>query len=353
MKEITYKRAVESIRTPYGLENRILRHVARHERKGPAWRPAAILAPALAVLAVFVIPLVLPGSEEITDTLPVTLSTVQPASEESAESLPHALPMAIPTIHVYAGEVDLSDPSVADGTHFESFGFETNENGEIVGFPSLFMQVGERDDPNIESVTMRSETGTLSSNLEFERKAGNTNWNELRISFSFCDWYKNRVSDSEAPTADEILEIFTELQQDAQLQEEMAVNIIIDGEQCTDRFNLGTLPKPSEINVYHKSSMDSGSVSVVFVNPKSTVRDRILRVKELTVIPYEEVIWGIEGYDELRWQPAENVDFTAYSDTISVETRLKDTRVVHGTIKLEVSEDGKLSAVYTEESQGE
>ena len=320
MKEIIYKQVMENIQTPVNLEGRILRSVRRSEPKRRV-RPAVVLAPVLAALLIFAVPVVAPyfGGKDIGTGLVV-----------------------------YAGELDLTDPSVADGTLLESFGFfYDNENG-ITGSPSLFFHVGDRDDKEIESVTFRSHSGTLTSNLEYERMQSGV-WNRITIDFQYGDWYKERVNDPENPTDAEIMSILAEMGKDRDLRQELRSQITVDG-MIQDSFDFSKLPSvPSEIRVMHKLDPNDGFVFVAFDNPESNVRDFIIDAKELTVIPNEEVRWNLEDFDSIRYAPADTVDFTAYGDTIDVEAKFKDGRIARGVIAIEFNEAGEMFVRYTED----
>ena len=98
----------------------------------------------------------------------------------------------------------------------------------------------------------------------------------------------------------------------------------------------------------HKSDPNDGFVEVRFTNQESTAREPILDAKELTVIPYEEVEWVLEDFDAIRYASPDSVDFTAYADTITVETTLKDGRVITGEIRIEFDEAGNMYAQYVE-----
>lgn len=319
MKEILYKQTIESIETPANIEERILRTVRQNEPKRRV-RPAIVLAPVLAALLMIAIPVAAPyfGGKDISTGLVV-----------------------------YAGELDLTDPSVADGTLLESFGFfYDNENG-ITASPSLFFHVGDRDDKEIEAVTFRSHSGTLSSNLEYERMQSGV-WNRIAIDFQYGEWYKERVEDPENPTDAEIMSILAELEKDRGLRQELHSQITVDG-MIQDGFDLSKLPSaPSEVQVAHKLDPNDGFVFVVFENPESNARDFIFDVKEITVIPNEEVRWNLEDFDSIRYAPAEDVDFTSYGDTVEVEAKFKDGRIARGEISIEFNEAGEMFVRYTE-----
>ncbi|MCH5351928.1 MAG: hypothetical protein J1E06_00425 [Acutalibacter sp.] len=321
MKEILYKQTIESIETPANIEERILRSVRRREPKRRV-RPAVVLAPVLAALLILAVPILAPyfGGKDIGTGLVV-----------------------------YAGELDLTDPSVADGVRLESFGFSYDEENGVASGPHLFLFVGERDDKKIESVTFRSHSGTLTSNLEYERMQSGV-WNRIAIDFQYGDWYKERVNDPENPTESEIMSILAELEKDKALRKELHSQITVDG-QIKESFDLSMLPEvPGEIQVAHKIDPNDGFVFVVFENPESSARDFIFDVKEITVVPSEEVRWNLEDFDSIRYAPADTVDFTAYGDTVDVEAQFKDGRVARGTIAIEFNEAGEMFVRYTENS---
>ena len=320
MKEILYQQVMENIQTPANLEGRILRSVRREKPKRRV-RPALVLAPVLAALLLFAVPVMAPyfgGSDLGTGLV------------------------------VYAGELDLTDPSVADGARLESFGFFYDEENGVTGGPHLFLSVGEWDDKKIESVTFRSHSGTFTSYLEYERMQSGV-WNRIAIDFQYGEWYKERVDDPENPTDAEIMSILAELEKDKGLRKELHSQITVDG-QIKESFELSALPEvPGEIKVMHKLDPNDGFVFVVFENPESNARDFIFDVKELTVIPNEEVRWDLEDFDSIRYAPADTVDFTAYGDTVDVEAKFKDGRIARGTIYIEFDEAGGMFVRYTED----
>lgn len=320
MKEIIYKQVMENIETPANLEGRILRSV-RRGRQNRRVRPTAVLAPVLAALLILAVPILAPyfGGSSIGTGLVV-----------------------------YAEEVNLTDPSVADGTYLESFGFSYDEENGVTHCSGLFFHVGERDDKDIESVTFQSHSGTLTSYLEYERMQSGV-WNRTTIDFRYGDWYKERVNDPENPTDVEIMSILAELEGDKGLREKLFSQITVDG-QITDGFDLSKLPDtPSEIQVAHKLDSNDGFVFIAFDNPESGARDFIFEAKEITVIPNEEVRWYPEAFDSIRYAPADTVDFTAYADTIEVEAQFKDGRIAQGVIHIEFNEAGEMFVRYTEE----
>ena len=320
MKEIIYKQAIENIQTPANIEGRILRSVRRRGVKGRV-RPAAVLVPVLAALLMLAIPVAAPyfGGKDIGTGLVV-----------------------------YAGELDLTDPSVADGARLESFGFSYDEENGVASGPHLFLSIGEWDDKGIESVTFRSHSGTLTSYLEYERMKSGV-WNRITIDFQYGEWYKERVNDPENPTDAEIMSILAELEKDKELRKELHSQITVDG-QIKESFEFSALPEvPGEIQVAHKLDPNDGFVFVVFENPESSARDFIFDAKEITVIPSEEVRWNLEDFDSIRYAPADTVDFTAYGDTVEVEAKFKDGRTARGTVTIEFDESGEMIVRYTEE----
>ena len=287
----------------------------------PKWRfrPAAVLAPALLLFAV---PVIAPyfGAEDVGMGLVV-----------------------------YAGELDLTAPSVADGAHLESFGFEYDDENGVTFNPALLFHFGEPDDENIKSVTLRCGSGKMSSYLEVERRASGM-WNRINVSVPFGDWYKERTEDPESPTDAEIMAMLAELDGEQQLLKDLSCQVDVDG-QIQENLDFSKLPDaPSEVRVMHKLDADSGLVLFVFDNPESNVRDFIIDVKELTVVPYEEVWWRVANFDAIRYADPENVDFTAYGDEIEVEAVLNDGRIARGTVHIEFDESGEVYVRYTEES---
>lgn len=321
MKESTYKQVMEQIQTPAYIEGRILRAV-RKEKPKRRFRPSAVLVPVLAALLIFAIPVIAPyfGGKDVGMGLVV-----------------------------YAGELDLTAPSVADGTHLESHGFHYDDENGVTGSPALFFHVGEPDDKNIKSVTLRCGSGDMSSYLEVERRASGM-WNRINVSVPFGDWYKERTEDPESPTDAEIMAMLAELDGEQQLLKDLSCQVDVDG-QIQENLDLSKLPDaPDEVRVMHKLDADSGFVLIIFENPESNVRDFIIDVKELTVVPYEEVEWHVANFDAIRYADPDNVDFTAYGDEIEVEAVLNDGRIARGTVHIEFDESGEVYVRYTEES---
>lgn len=251
-----------------------------------------------------------------------------------------------------AADADLSDVGQDVEKLMQNFGFVTDEEGRIVGFPNLFLSIGERDDPDIERVKLESETGVLTCYRELEREQckaeSGAPWNKMDVMFPYGDWYRSFVVDPESPTEDEAAAILNALCSDPDAWTREQVQVTLDGQLQTEMPALDDAPDITEIRVMHKSDPNGGMVLITAENCRSTVPEPTFGQRTLDVIPYEELFWSLptETVEALRYAPVDGIDFSAYTDTLHFTVERKDGRKLTGSISIVFDEEGQMRLSY-------
>ncbi len=334
MRVTEYTKAMQAMQVPEDLERRLVRSVERRAARTKKLQPVTVLAPVCAVLLLFAVPFA-------AGRIGAYLSG---APEQEAE--------VTPFIRVSAADVDLSDAGQDVEKLMQDFGFETDGEGRIVCFPNLFLSIGEPDDPDIERVTLESESGVLTCYRELERERSKAEsgapWNKMDVMFPYGDWYKSFVNDPEVPTEDEAAAILNALCAEPDARAREHVQVTLDGQIQTEMPALDEAPNITEIRVMHKSDPNAGMVSITVENRLSTAPAPDFAQKTLDVIPYEEIYWSLpaETVEALRDAPADGIDFSAYNDTVRFTVERKDGATLTGSISIVFDAAGQMRTSY-------
>lgn len=359
MKLSDYQKTVRHIHAPYGTQARILEACTRKKTKksrAPRLITASDLALALTAAVIF------PGKPNQTVNLPVNPASesvelpVEPSIEPSADLSDELSSGYSFFLKVSAAEIQETDLIGAGGFDYGGGNFFMVTDGKLERCGTLFFQLGRTDETgelgndSIERIDIESETGVMFCyhQLENSDKDWEGGWDTGSVILPRTP-FDEAVADPENPTKEEIRSILTALNtgdMDAMEYHDPTYLSINAGANGTMKLELLPILDTLEIQrVAFQTKNDISTVIIDFKNPQNVMREKDVKVKSVSVQSGEEIEW-MPDMEAVRGKEASAVDFTAFSDLLSLKVYYENGSTITGEIHIDISEGGKLQAYF-------
>lgn len=342
MKLSNYQKTMQHICAPSGTKARILQACTTENTRSirvPRFVPAATLALVLIAAICF----------SGRPNQPIDVSSDQEAgrtTEQAADASDGLLSDFPFSLTVFAADADGVDLIGSGGFEYGGDDFFIIENGILDRGSTLFFQLGGTGETaSVDHVELTAETGMLTCYYQFENR--NAEWDSGSILVPYAT-YERAVSDLENPTKEEIRNMLLRIEAGEEGSEDFhsATHLYIN--HITGAMEKELLPLLDKVEIQEvrfQTKMDISTVIIDFRNPESTAKKKEINVKSLSVRPFEEVQWSPD-VEALRGTPAENIDFSNYSDCLHVTAYKKDGTAITGEIHIEFSPDGVLKTYF-------